>query len=646
MLCLALDMAKAGDTIVINDSQDEYVVRGKAFDILEDPSALLGIEEVAKERSDFFHINEGDVPTNTNKGSAYWIRFEVIDLRKDKAPLTLDIFDFRIDQYNLYFEDADGRFKEISGGDLQPFSNKNFQHKNFVQFLPHIGDQSRTFYLRIKSEQPVGILGKIRTVPELLYYSNNEYFFLALFYGVVLSMLLYNLFLFFSTRDRAYVFYVAYVACVGLYALTQDGLGFQYLWSSYPQLNGNIFPVVLCLMVIAVMLYARSFLNTKNSLPFFDKGILVIIAVRILILIVGFVFYRPLHDWPQVDFFPFLFIFIAGLYAYYRGFIAARFYLIAFTFLFIGFFISGLALLQIIDSNIYTVYGFNIGVVWQMIFLALALADRIKFLIKENEAIQKEVIYQLEEKKGLKDQLNKKLERMVLERTQELEEKNFQLDTFVHRASHDIKAPLRSIIGLASLGIKDVTDPLGRQYLEHVLTSTKRLDTILVDMLNLTKIKNLKPEKIPVKLHDIFYEVLNSFKHDPEYERVRFEVDIVQEVQFNSDPKILTSILQNLIENSIKYHDQSKNESWVKVYIRTSLSGAILRFEDNGLGIPDEMRERIFEMFFKVNEESRGTGLGLYLVKMAVEKLDGTINLKSTPGEGSTFQIKIPSENN
>lgn len=645
MTCLGLVKAMAGDTIVIIDNKDEYEVRGSAFDIFEDSSAHMGIEDVVSSHPDLFHNNSKDIPTNTNTSSAYWIRFSVKDLRNKKVPLTLDIFDFRIDQYNLYFEEEEGSFQELHGGDLLPFHSKNFQHKNFVQFLPQTGDQARTFYLRIQSDQPVSILGKIRTVPELLFYSNNEYFFLALFYGVVLSMLLYNLFLFFSTRDKAYIFYVAYVACVGLYALTQDGLGFQYLWPSYPQLNGNVFPIVLCLMVIAVMLYARSFLDTKNTLPFFDKGILVIIAVRILILILGFTVYKPLHDWPHVDFFPFLFIFIAGLYAYYRGFIAARFYLIAFTFLFLGFFISGLAMLQIIDSNIYTVYGFNFGVVWQMIFLALALADRIKFLLRENEEIQKEVIYQLEEKKSLKDQLNKKLERMVLERTQELEEKNFQLDTFVHRASHDIKAPLRSIIGLASLGIKDVTDPLGRQYLEHVLTSTKRLDAILLDMLSLTKIKNLKPEKNPVKLKEIFYEVLESFKHDPEYERVRFEIDIVQEAQFKSDPKILTSILQNLIENSIKYHDQSKGDSWVKVYIRTSLSGATIRFEDNGPGIPDEMRERIFEMFFKVNEESRGTGLGLYLVKMAVEKLGGTINLKSTPGEGSSFQIKIPEEN-
>jgi two-component system sensor histidine kinase ChiS len=237
---------------------------------------------------------------------------------------------------------------------------------------------------------------------------------------------------------------------------------------------------------------------------------------------------------------------------------------------------------------------------------------------------------------------NEQLEAVVQKRTEELSTTNQQLEAFIYKASHDIKGPLRSIIGLTTVGQKDIKDPDSLVYFTHILKSTQKLDKLLADMLELTKVKEALVIKEKINFRELVNEALTKFEHMDEYERIKFQVTIDQTEDFYSDRKLLYSIIQNLIENPIKYSDPEKAESYLRIYISVDASQAQLRFSDNGIGIPENIQSKVFEMFFKASERSGDTGLGLHIVKTSVEKLNGTISLDSQPGVGSTFTVWFP----
>ncbi len=221
-----------------------------------------------------------------------------------------------------------------------------------------------------------------------------------------------------------------------------------------------------------------------------------------------------------------------------------------------------------------------------------------------------------------------------------LREKNTQLDAFVYKASHDIKGPLKSIIGLTKVGAKDVKEEKAQEYFSHILQSTSRLENLITELLNLTKVQRAEVKKNPVDIEALIEEIRDSFKNFDGYDKISIKQAIEGSKELNTDKELLKSILQNLIENGIKYRDPKK-ESYLDITITNKNGQVKMMFKDNGLGIPEDQQEKIFDMFYKVNQDSDGTGLGLHIMKHAVEKLQGKIAVESKEGEGAAFTISI-----
>src|SRR5690606_19924596 len=157
-----------------------------------------------------------------------------------------------------------------------------------------------------------------------------------------------------------------------------------------------------------------------------------------------------------------------GILSFRKGFHPAKYFLLGFTFLFIGYFIRNMEEIGILSNSILTIYSFNFGAVFQMLLLSMALGEKIKSVLKEQEFVQMEKIRQLQEKEIFKDNINKELEHRINRRTKELNEKNKQLDSFVYRAAHDIKGPIKTLIGITSLASKDLKEAAAVSCLEKV----------------------------------------------------------------------------------------------------------------------------------------------------------------------------------
>jgi PAS domain S-box-containing protein len=226
-----------------------------------------------------------------------------------------------------------------------------------------------------------------------------------------------------------------------------------------------------------------------------------------------------------------------------------------------------------------------------------------------------------------------------------LQVSNNDLKTFIYKASHDIRGPLASIIGLVNIGKIEIRDDLSLKYLNMIGTATQKLDCMLEDLVKSMQIEAVEVFKDEINFHELIDDVLKKFSHFPKYKNLTVSVDISLSVPFFSNRSILETILQNLIENSIKYQKEQCDAPYIKITVLSDSKVLKLIVADNGSGIEESLQGHVFDMFFRGDTTSNGSGLGLYLVRSGVNKLNGQIELESTLLSGTTFTISIPLKN-
>ena len=233
-------------------------------------------------------------------------------------------------------------------------------------------------------------------------------------------------------------------------------------------------------------------------------------------------------------------------------------------------------------------------------------------------------------------------EDLLKKQNEELIKINAELDRFVYSASHDLRAPLMSVKGLINMIKIDPEQKNTAHYLELIERSVGKLDNFISDIINYSR--NSRMDILPkeINFHAMVQESIDSLKFMDGAEQVRSIKNISVRVPFYSDYGRLLIIFNNIISNAVRYRAPWKDDSFLEIHIETTPEKAIIQFKDNGVGIAEEYIEKIFKMFFRANADSKGSGLGLYIVKSAVEKLNGHVKVYSTLGEGAAFYIEIP----
>ena len=634
----------ASDTILVSSLENEYVLAGKAIDIFEDKTSALSLEEVSSTalRNSFKNYKDEGIYSQ-NFSSAYWIRFTLEKLDDEEFSPVLEIYDIKTDNIQFFIPDLKGGYTKKETGDIFPFTTREYKHLNFVFDLKNVPKGKTTYYLRLKSNHTIYLYALLRSHQRFVEYATGEYFLLTIFYGIIFAMFVYNIFLFFSLRESVYFYYILYILSISAYSFSRDGLGFQFVWPSLPEINPFIEDASLTCMVVFALLYAKSFINTKKFIPFLDKIIIVTIIGRIIYFILWVLFLHKYISGIYIDIITLAIPYLSGFISFHRGFVPARYYLLGYTMLFLGLLVSVLEVLNIIPTSIFSFYSLHIGVILQMLILTFSMADKVRVLMKENYSAQLRIIQELTEKELLKDQLNKELELKVLERTKELNYRIEQLDTFVYRASHDIKGPLRSLMGLSLLGEKESSDKQIKEYFIHSFKTSTRLDKVLGTLLNMTRSRKTELHYSRIDIEAIFKEILSDFSHHENFKNIRTDIIVNNTSEFHSDKYLLYSILQNLTENAIQYRNGSL-ESFLEIAVEIDTKKATFSFKDNGTGIKQTHIDKIFDMFVRADESSQGSGLGLFIVKQYVEKLEGTVSVESKNGEGSTFVVTVPNK--
>ncbi|MDX2249030.1 MAG: PAS domain S-box protein [Bacteroidia bacterium] len=234
-------------------------------------------------------------------------------------------------------------------------------------------------------------------------------------------------------------------------------------------------------------------------------------------------------------------------------------------------------------------------------------------------------------------------ERKIKEQNQKLIKVNRELDKFVYSVSHDLRAPLVSVKGLIDISRLETCDENRSHYYDLMDRSINKLDNFIRDIMGYSR--NVRAQLVSQKIdfEPLIKDVLEVLQFAPGNEKIEKTVKIDISGEFYSDPMRLKMIFNNIISNGFRYSDLSKSHPFVAIDITGNENRVTIKIEDNGIGIASESKDKIFDMFYRGTKNSQGSGIGLYIVSEALEKLGGTISVESVFGEGTCFTIELPS---
>ena len=220
---------------------------------------------------------------------------------------------------------------------------------------------------------------------------------------------------------------------------------------------------------------------------------------------------------------------------------------------------------------------------------------------------------------------------------------NYELDNFVYKVSHDLRAPLSSILGLTYLAKHEENDKEHNYYIDLIENRAKELDRFINDVLSHSKNLNVEITNGVVDFKQLIKGCFEELDYMPNKNRVEWEANVSPH-NFWSDEWRIKEILRNLISNAIKYINPYEENPMVRIDVDTDEQRAKIVFKDNGMGIRKEALSKVFNMFYRASESAEGSGIGLYIVKNAIDKIGGTIAVESKYGSGTTFMIEIPNQ--
>ena len=261
----------------------------------------------------------------------------------------------------------------------------------------------------------------------------------------------------------------------------------------------------------------------------------------------------------------------------------------------------------------------------------------------EDEVQIQAIVRDVSERKRAEEE-NSKLAIALQERNEDLSKINTELDRFVYSASHDLRAPIASLLGLIEVARLEVSmENMGR-LLDMQQKSLERLDHFIKDIVDHSRNTRLQVESEEVDFQKIIEGSFEHLQFMEKASRIRKNITVEQAGKFFTSPTRLEIVLNNLISNAMKYADLCKPDPSIEVRVTANSKTAEIRIIDNGEGIPTDAKPKIFDMFYRASANGVGSGLGLYIVKEAVEKIGGTIVVYSEHGKGTEFVVEIPNK--
>ncbi|PKL36223.1 MAG: histidine kinase [Spirochaetae bacterium HGW-Spirochaetae-1] len=640
LICLLLwggVQALAQQTIVLNQDDEVYNL-GYSMETLEDASGNLTLEDVtAGAWSRGFVRNSSKISNFGFTKSSYWTRFILKNTAKTWHQWVLEVGFPLIDSIDIYYVPLGKNGSPLSSwnhevnGREQPYIQRPIDHRNFIFHLTFDRSDEMLIYMRFKTQDAMIFPVTVWTERNFASKIQTELLLFGIYYGIILVMIFYNMFLFISLRDLSYLYYVLFMTVYGLFLFSMNGLAYQFLWPRSPWWAMTANPFLIGMSVLLAVKFSITFMNTGHYTPKLDrvlKFIMVLCLFTSAASLLGLPYTTAVILGQLLPLAAIATVMPAAIICWKKGYRPARFYIIAWSTFLMGIILSALRVMGVLEHNVLTEHGLQIGSGIEIILLALALADRINLLNDEKEEAQHEAIENLKKADRLKDE-------------------------FLANTSHELKTPLNGIIGIAESlqdGAAGELSETAQRNLSMIVSSGKRLANLVNDILDFSRLK-LRDVELHMKPMDIYScidVILELSRHMIRGKDVKLINDVDPDLPFVLvDEERVRQILLNLVNNAIKFTE--KGSVTVSARILEDKPGKkrmAVSVTDTGIGIEADKIETVFHPFEQADSTiSRiygGTGIGLSISKKLVELHGGKISVESRPGKGSAFSFTLP----
>lgn len=435
----------AQQPVEIQNGVAQHIFTFKEIEVLEDPSNKFTFEEIRSSKFDQqFKASATSTPQTKNLNKTYWFRIKVKPNETVEKHLILEFFDQTIDYITAYIPQADKSYNVETLGDATAFDKRLIHHKNFEIPIQNEGKETQTYYFKIRSSQIADVIIVLRTAEWFISYALDEYFYFGIFYGMILVFSFYNLIMFIAIRQKQYLYYVLYNLSVGFFEMSSDGIAYQYLWPNAPAWNQVAYAFALCATSIFALLFTRELLFVKAKAPKLNQLIVGIIAARLIFFAYCYLFDQTLFSYKFVEAIPLAVAFFTGIYIYKNGYQPARFFVLGYSFLFVGFTLKFLIMLGVswLNFGAISYYSLSFCFVLEMVFLSFAIGDKVRLLKLKKDKAQQKIIRQMAINAKLKDTVNQELETKVEERTREVYHKSLIIES-KNQALEEVNALLQ-----------------------------------------------------------------------------------------------------------------------------------------------------------------------------------------------------------
>jgi signal transduction histidine kinase len=633
-----------------------------------------------------------------------WLRVGITN-QSDISNLTLEVAQAQIDEIEFYYPDQDSIYRVNKAGENYLFDARPVRNHNFVYELTIEPGATKYYYFKIKTSEKLEIPMYLGTKGQIISSDLSKNILFGIFFGIIIVMFFYNLFIYFTVRDPIYLYYVVYILVVGLIQGTIEGYTFQFLWPDNTFIASRAFYFFTALVNISGLEFVRRFLHTKARIPKLDKLSLLLYVVYsvAIILAVGGLFnasYKILQGFAGI---VSIYMLTVAIIIARQGYRPAKFFIIAWIPLIAGIIIYVLKDVGVLGYSTLTNYSITIGSSFEVILLSFALADKISILEVEKRSSQEEALRVLQENERIIREQNLILESMVQERTVELQASNEELvktlQDLKETETQLVESEKMASLGQLTAGIAhEINNPIN--FVTSNVSPLRRDVDILLEMVQEIQEVGLKDIPLDQKQREI-----EEIKEDKDFDYLKLEIDNL--LKGINDGASRTAeivkglrVFSRLDEDDLKKADINEGLDSTIVIVNHLLTSAIevkknysgipmiecfpgklnqvflnmmsnaihaiqakwgqnsggeltlgtwndetnvyVNIKDNGTGMDENTKKKLFEPFFTTKDVGEGTGLGLSIAYNTVRKHNGSIEVNSIEGEGTEFIISIP----
>jgi signal transduction histidine kinase/CheY-like chemotaxis protein len=609
-------------------ADDISINLGPDIQWVKDNTNSLTLEHVQRLPQEAFSKGSQYIFNQGYTSSGYWLRFRLnIPKELTNSPWLLEIPFPLLDYVALYSPDKNNAYSVIITGDRSPFSQRDLDTTDFVfKLTPE--QEDNVYYLHVKTKDSLQVplhLWHVDHFPKHNAYVNRLQ---GIYFGIMIVMILYNLFIYLSVRERSYLYYISYISTFTLFQASIQGFSFEYLWPNETRWANISIPFLGVLSLFFASLFARNILQTHLFIPKFDK-VLILIAASLFCTLPVVLFADYDVGIIVALFCTFIFfnlVLITSCLAAFKGNRIAKVFVVAWAIFLVSGIISMLGVLNVLPLKYSSLVALQIGSAIEVILLSLVLADRINIIKKE------------------KVEIEEKSRETLLQANIELENSNRLKDEFIATISHEIRTPMNGVLGSAQLLLDTQPNDYQLLYIDTINRSGQTLLEIINNILDYSKIEadKLELEPIEFELEEMVNESVEIFSILARQNNVKLFVRIHRNApkRIISDPVRFKQILLNLISNAFKF--TSRGQIVVNVQLSENSNNKLyIEVEDSGCGLTYQQQNILFQPFVQVDSSSSrkkgGAGLGLAISKRLTRLMQGDIGVHSLPGKGAKF---------